>query len=166
MPGLHALEGALGDARRRYDEAQSIAETLVAASPRSVHYRRSLARVLALKGLYSAAIAQHQQEVELGGMLRSSAALGYIYARAGMTDKAREILNERIKHVGEPSIPYYGIALIYAGLGEIGNALVWLEKSYEAREPLVLLIKTLPEWEVIHADPRYRSLADRLGLST
>lgn len=148
----------------RYDEALEYGKKLTTENPTSVHYRRTLARVYAIKGMYKEAIEQHLQDVELGGMRKAAASLGYIYAKAGRTKEANEILQDRIAHVGEPSVPNYGIALIYAGLGNKDKSLEWLEKSYQAKEPTILIIKSMPEWEIIRSDPRYFDLAKRLGL--
>lgn len=154
----------LSDAHR-YDDALNEAQRLVAGNPRSVHYRRTLARVYALKGMYDEAIEQHLEDVELGGMRRAAAALGYIYAKSGNANEARKILDDRIAHVGEPTVPYYGIALIYLGLGDNDKAFEWLDKSYRAHEPLVFLVKKIPEWDPVRSDPRYSELMQRIGVS-
>jgi DNA-binding winged helix-turn-helix (wHTH) protein/TolB-like protein/Flp pilus assembly protein TadD len=148
----------------RLDEALEAAKKNLELDPRSVHYRRTLARVYSNKGMYAEAIDQHLQDVQLGGMAKAAASLGYIYAKAGRRKEAEMILQERLRHVGEPSYPYYGIALIYAGLGDKDKAFEWLEKSYKEKENLMLLIKTMPEWEIIRSDPRYQDLITRLKL--
>src|SRR5262249_29376049 len=133
-------------------------------APRNVFFRRQLARAYAAKGMYQEAIDQYTQDVDLGGMRKAPALLGFTYARAGKTEEAKKILDDRIAHVGEPGDPYYGVALIYAGFGDLDKAFEWLEKSYHQKEPAILAIKSSPEWDIIHSDPRYLELGRRLGL--
>ena len=58
----------------------------------------------------------------------------------------------------------WSIATIYAGLDEREQALDWLEKAYEAREPWLLIIKTDPHLNPLHSEPRFQALLEKVGL--
>lgn len=57
------------------------------------------------------------------------------------------------------------IAGLYMRLGDKENALRWLEKGYELRDPfLIFWLPVAPEFDALHSDPRFQSLLHRLGL--
>jgi hypothetical protein len=54
------------------------------------------------------------------------------------------------------------VALIYVGLGDPDQAMIWLNKAYEARfNPSILL---RPAWDPLRSDPRFTALLARIGL--
>jgi hypothetical protein len=55
------------------------------------------------------------------------------------------------------------IAVIYVGLGQKDQAMVWLEKAYVERfNPAVLM---RPCFDPLRSDPRFQDLLGRIGLS-
>jgi len=61
---------------------------------------------------------------------------------------------------------YYQIALIYAGLPDQENAVLWLEKACEACDAfLPLLVKVDPRMHVLHGEARYQKVLQRLRLA-
>jgi adenylate cyclase len=55
------------------------------------------------------------------------------------------------------------IAVLYAALGDRDQAMTWLEQGYEERfNPGVPL---LPGFDPLRSDPRFQTLARRIGLS-
>jgi hypothetical protein len=55
------------------------------------------------------------------------------------------------------------IAMVYAALGENTQAMAWLERGYDERfNPGVLL---RPGFDSLRADPRFRDLVHRVGLT-
>jgi hypothetical protein len=55
------------------------------------------------------------------------------------------------------------IAVIYVGLGQKDQAMVWLEKAYVERfNPAVLM---RPSFDPLRSDPRFRDLLRRIALS-
>ena len=54
------------------------------------------------------------------------------------------------------------IAIIYVGLGNPDQAMVWLNKAYDARfNPSILL---RPAFDPIRSDSRFKDLLRRIGL--
>ena len=147
---------------RRYDEAIEMAKQTIEMDPRSASPRRWLARAYVMKSMYTDAIAELEKEVELGGLLRKPAILGYAYALAGNRAEAQRILQERIQSEGKASFTYHGIALIYTALGDKDRAFQCLEKAFQEKETNILFLKTSPEWDLLRPDPRFDALLNRL----
>jgi TolB-like protein len=57
----------------------------------------------------------------------------------------------------------YLIAQGLAGIGETEEAMTWLERAYEERDPLLVLAKTDPRMDPIRSDPRFDDLLRRIG---
>ena len=61
----------------------------------------------------------------------------------------------------------FGLAYPIAGrsalIGEIEEAMTWLERAYEEREPLMLLAKTDPRLDPLRTDARFQNLLRRIG---
>ena len=54
------------------------------------------------------------------------------------------------------------IALIYAGLGDKDQAMIWLNKAYQARFNPSILMR--PVFDPLQSDPRFQDLLRRIGL--
>ncbi len=57
----------------------------------------------------------------------------------------------------------YLIALVSAPIGETEEAMTWLERAYEERDPLLLLAKVDPLMDPLRSDPRFQDLLRRIG---
>jgi hypothetical protein len=55
------------------------------------------------------------------------------------------------------------VAQSYILLGDKEQALIWLDKAYDARSGLNF-IKVNPTWDSIRSDPRFSGLLGRMGL--
>jgi tetratricopeptide (TPR) repeat protein len=57
----------------------------------------------------------------------------------------------------------WNIAQVYATLGEADEALGWLERAYEERDPLMIILKAHPAFDPLRSDPRFQDLLRRIG---
>ena len=57
----------------------------------------------------------------------------------------------------------YGVAIQLAMSGETDEAMTWLERAYEERDPLLLAAKTDPRMDPLRSDPRFQDLLRRIG---
>jgi TolB-like protein len=55
------------------------------------------------------------------------------------------------------------IALGYASIGETDEALAWLERGYQERDPLMISVKADPRFDPLRSDPRFDDLLRRIG---
>jgi len=56
----------------------------------------------------------------------------------------------------------YGIALVYAGLGETDAAFSWLERAFEERSHWLVWLRLDPRWGNIRSHARFLELVFRL----
>ena len=54
--------------------------------------------------------------------------------------------------------------LIYNALDERENAVEWLEKGYELRDPKMTILKVEPKWNNLRDEPRFIELMQRMKL--
>jgi hypothetical protein len=58
----------------------------------------------------------------------------------------------------------YSVAQLYASLSQTDNALLWLEKAFEVRAPMVVFLRADPVWDGMQTDARFKDLVRRIGL--
>lgn len=69
-------------------------------------------------------------------------------------------LSEWKKKPGDP----YGLAVLYARVGDKQSTFAWLEKAYQARsQNLIYWMRTEPAFDPIRSDPMYVELVRRIG---
>ena len=91
------------------------------------------------------------------------ALLGSAFAAAGETVRARELLDGLTQRATREYVPPYDLALLHCALGEKDAALSALEKAYDERNALVTFRIHLPNFAPLREEPRWRTLADKLG---
>ena len=121
-----------------------------------------LAEALVQQRQYEAAIAEFQQAIELSGHLALfDANLAHAYALSGRRADALKIAKDMEARLDlNPAAAR--IAVIYVGLGDLDQAMNWLNKAYDARFNPELLVR--PTFDPLRADARFRELRRRLGL--
>src|SRR5262249_10132624 len=98
------------------------------------------------KGMFQDAISVLQK---LRQSTHKKAAIAGALARSGRRVAAEEILNELLQQLDKTYTSAYEIAVIYAGLGQIGSALQWLDKAYAERSGFLLYIANDPRLKVL-----------------
>jgi TolB-like protein/DNA-binding winged helix-turn-helix (wHTH) protein/Tfp pilus assembly protein PilF len=114
---------------------------------------------------YPQAIAEYDKtQVVLGDWPVTLAALGNAYGFLQERGKASDILEKMRELSRQEYVTAYGVALVYAGLGEKDQAFDWLDKGVEERTHWLVWLKLDPRWVKIRSDPRFASLLHRVGL--
>jgi adenylate cyclase len=90
-------------------------------------------------------------------------ALGYTYARAGETEKARKIADYLIEKSKTRYIPPGFIAVIYLGLSDRNKAFEFLEKSVEQNDYWLTTYDLDPFFDSVRDDPRFMELEKKLS---
>jgi tetratricopeptide (TPR) repeat protein len=113
--------------------------------------------------LYDRAIAELQRAIELSGHSGAfDSNLAYVYGVSGRTEEAAKMLKDlETRHNGNPSVAA-DIALIYVGLGDRDQAMMWLNRAYDARFKASILLH--PVFDPLRADVRFKDLLGRIGL--
>jgi len=150
----------------QYDQAIKQCQKALELDPHCVPALAFLGIVHGQKGDYAAAIAIFQKQRQLNDLPITLSNLGYAYAVAGHRDEAQQLLDELQTRSRQRPVPSEYLALIYVGLGQIEEAFVWLERSYEEHSVL------LPGWlnsdrrfDVLRSDPRFADLLRRVGIT-
>jgi serine/threonine-protein kinase len=150
----------------RYDEALTAADKALAldSSAAAAHYLRAYA--YGQQGRFREAEQSLMKclALECGDIGR--ALLGHVYAVTGRRAEAEQIANAlraRWNQGDRDAGVAFGIAQIYAGLGDRMRALEWLERGVESGA-FMLYAGIDPILRPLHAEPRFRALVRRLGL--
>jgi tetratricopeptide (TPR) repeat protein len=93
------------------------------------------------------------------------AAKGYLSARCGDRKAAVTALDSFQTLSESRYVTSYGVALVYAGLGDREQALAWLEKAYNERSHWMVWLALDPRWSEIRGDARFQRLLTRIGLA-
>jgi len=69
------------------------------------------------------------------------------------------------KQAAAKYVSYETLALLSAKLSLKGETLHYLEKTYEEHEPKLVKIQSEPDFDFLHADPRYRAIIRKMDLA-
>lgn len=90
---------------------------------------------------------------------------GYVLAKAGRPDEARQVLNALRKAAQRRYVPPYALALIHAGLGETDAVFEWLDRAYTVHDVHLIFLTVDPKWDPYRSDPRFTALLERCGFA-
>jgi TolB-like protein/DNA-binding winged helix-turn-helix (wHTH) protein len=86
------------------------------------------------------------------------AAEGYVAGKCGMRARALAKLLDFRSLSQKRYVTSYGVALVYAGLGDTAETLTWLRKAFEERSHWLVWLKLDPRWEKVRGDPQFAKL--------
>ena len=145
------------------DEALDRVEAAIDLDPNFFFAHWIAAEIYKGKKMYPESIAESRQAKALTpNQTWSDAGLAYTFVATGQLDESRAILNEMLRISESRWVPPYHIALVYNALGETDQALAWLEKGFEHRDPKMALLKEA-RWKNLRGDPRFQALLRRVG---
>ncbi len=150
---------------RRYDEAIAALRAIVDTEPAFLHALNDLGRAYAEVGRFEDACACFDDAGRRGGGdPRSSAGMGRALAQAGRTDEARAVLAALRERGRERYVSSLSVATIHAALGDVDEALGWIERGVEQRDSSLVWIKVHPRVDPLRGDPRFTAALERMGL--
>jgi TolB-like protein/Tfp pilus assembly protein PilF len=154
---------------RKYDQAIEYASQTLELEPSLTRAHFVLGRVFEAHGKIKTAIAEYRRAGMISAEDEKTARR--VLQENGPTGYHRWALAVRLGGMGSRSAgdagtndrPFY-LAKNYARLGEIDEAMKCLERAYEQREGLMILLNTLEWWDPLRSDPRFQDLVRRVGL--
>ena len=163
------IHTALGDVlfyARRFDEAIAAYRKALELDPDFQAGHSDLARALEHSGRVDEAIRSYERAVELAGgsMADPTVGLANASAAAGRRDEALAVLEELKRRRDRQYVSAWGLASIYARLGESGSALEWLERAYDEHDSTLVWLKVHPRFDVLRSEPRFVALLRKMGL--
>ena len=115
--------------------------------------------------MHAEAIDEFAKAVALeGGHTLPMASLGYTYGVTGQRDEALAIIGEMQAMSENIYVSPVHIAMVYAGLGDAGQALDWLEKAHEVRARSLAWLTARREFDRLSNEPRFRTLIAAVGI--
>jgi tetratricopeptide (TPR) repeat protein len=145
----------------RYDESVQQSKKTLELDPNFAVGHYELGQALEQKDMHAEAIAEFQKAIELSGHSGAiDSNLAYSYAVSGRRDEALRIVSDL--ETQQNASADANIALIYVGLGDQDQAMIWLNKAYEARfNPSILL---RPAFDSLRSNARFVDFRRRIGL--
>jgi len=148
-----------------YDQAIEQLQTSLQLNPTFGLTQLWLGRAYQQKKLYSKAITCYKKTLNtIPNWPVALAAIGNIYGLNDQRTEAQNILDTLNSLSTKKFVTSYGVALVYAGLGEKEKTFLWLNKAYEERSHWLVWLKTDPRWAPIQSDKRFVELVNRVGL--
>jgi TolB-like protein/Flp pilus assembly protein TadD/predicted Ser/Thr protein kinase len=164
-PAVNANVGWVLVYARRPGEAIAQLTKTLQTNPDYAQARWRLVKALLLANRAQDAVVEAERVVKGGE--RSASALSVLAvasAHAGLGERARDLLGTLLRLAAREYVPPGTIADIYVALGDYDGAFPWMEKAYLERSNWIAYIAGDPANDVLRADPRFRSLLERLGL--
>jgi tetratricopeptide (TPR) repeat protein len=159
----------LGDAYRnsgRHAEAIEVYSQILQADPQYRHAMYALGWAQwELGEIETAEKTFLKAQIMTGSDDKGITQLGYIYAKTGREDKAREYLQKilnREKREKDTNLKV-DLAIIYAGLHEFDKAFECLEEAFRQRHGGLLFIRSI-HWKELSQDPRMDDLQKRMKI--
>jgi len=92
------------------------------------------------------------------------AARGYLYGVWGKRAQAQRVLEDFHALAARGKfVTSYGVALVYAGLGDTEQAFLWLDKACAERSHWLVWLRLDPRWATLRTDPRFKALLRKVG---
>ena len=147
----------------RYDEAAKQLKFVLEMNRNFPPAHLWLGRTFQELGKFDDALAEFRQVEEvLHEWPVSIAARGFVAAAAGRTDQAQQILAELERLASRKFVTSYGVALVYAGLGQDAAAFAALNKAFDERSHWLVWLQLDPRWNTLRPDPRFAELVSRM----
>jgi len=148
----------------RYDDAIAWLSKTVKDEPSFPSARMGLWGAFYMKGEFEKAFEEAEIFFALLGDAAVESALKAGYERGGYFEAMRHAANVMTERSTRTHVPAVRIARLYAHASEIDRALMWLEEAYRRRETPLVHIGVGWDWKILHGEPRFQDLLDRIGL--
>ncbi len=124
-----------------------------------------LGNAYAASGMYDDAIKEFERVLSVAkGYYPALAMLGYSHAKAGRKAEAEQVLERLVELSKTGHISTHNMLIIYAGLGDVEQAIGWLGKMYEARAGYLIYLKVHPVFATLRSHPRFQDIVNRMNL--
>lgn len=163
-PRIKTWVGRILFAARRYEEAERQFRASCELDPHYVCTLILISEPLVGQAKYEEAITSIQKFIPMDRSIDNLSYLGFAHAKAGNREEALEALDEIQQLSAKEYVSPYYLVMIHAGLGNIEEAFIWLDKAFEDRVSMMTELKTDPKLDNIRSDPRYSELVARVGL--
>jgi TolB-like protein/Flp pilus assembly protein TadD len=149
---------------RRYDEALEQCRKALEMDPNLGFAYWLLGLVHMYKRSYDLAIPALQKSIPLSGDSPDEpCSLAQAYALSGKRAEAQKLLVALKEQARRKYVSGAPLAVLYFSLGEKDQAFALLEKAYNDRDNMMILLKVDPYFDVLRSDARFTALLHRVG---
>ena len=172
---INAIYGGVLRDQGRYDHAMEHLMRTIEMEPNEPTAHTVLAGVYAESGMFDEWIEEYTLALKLRGETALSEHLSRVYTDVGYRGTMQRAAEEMVALSKGKYVSAAEIAGLYAEAGKTDDALTWLEKACEARDPHVIFIQsramspTLPwktSWYHLRSDPRLDKILEKVGLDS
>lgn len=150
---------------RQYDQAIQQFQNIIAVEPNDASAYLSLFTIYEQKHMYAESLEALLKFQSLEGVspkiTEECRGTFRVSGWQGFLRKQLETLEARAK---TSRVEPFQFANLYVRLGQKDKAFDWLEKTFEARDPVTLQFKIDPAYDSLRNDPRYAQLIRKIGL--
>ncbi len=148
----------------RYDEAIEQFERTITLNPQFAGVYFDLSVSCATKGMYPEALAAAREMGRLsGGQIREWTLEALIHGGMGEQDKARAAVRKVEEFSKTHDIQRMTRGFLRVAMGDLDRAFDDLEEACERHEAGLVYLQCEPSFAVLRSDPRYESLARKIG---
>ena len=148
---------------RRYDDAIVHARNSLRTSPHDPVGHNILWEVLHSKGLYEESLSEAKAFFTGLGLAEIAEVMTRGYEQDGYSGAMRIAAETLVSFSQETHISPWFISFVYSFGGEKEQALKWLERAYEMKDPIMPYLIT-PAFDILRDDPRFQDLLRRMNL--
>jgi len=150
---------------RDYDRAMQEGRLAEALDPKNYMSQYFIANAYRDSGRFEEGIVFQRRAVELsGGAPQMLGWLGLSLALGGNTAEAHALLQRLEAIAAKTYVPPTAFVWIHIGLGEFDEALAWIERAIDDRDPMIIPITTYPCLDPLRSDPRFQALVRKMNL--
>ena len=150
---------------RQYDQAIEEYRKALEMDLNSGFSHWALGRAFTAQGKYNQAIEELKKAIPLSGDSPDEPAeLARTYALAGRRDEALRIVGELRQRSEHKQVAPTVMAAIYGALGDKTEAFALLDKAFDQREFILVMLNVEPMFDPLRSDPRFAELLKRVGL--
>ena len=116
-------------------------------------------------GMPGEALTELRKAAELSGNLPLMLGwLGMALAEAGQNVEAETLLGRLSEISMAAYVPPSSFAWIHLGLGNVDDTFSWMDRAIDARDPMMMPIKSYPFLDPLRTDPRFHALLRKMNL--
>jgi TolB-like protein/Tfp pilus assembly protein PilF len=148
---------------RRYDDTIAQARKALRTSPHDPVGHNILWEVLHKKGLYEESLSEAKAFFTGLGLVEIAEVMARGYEQDGYPGAMRIAAETLVAFSQETYISPWFISFVYSFAGEKEQAVKWLERAYEMKDPNMPYLIT-PGFDILRDEPRFQDLLRRMNL--
>ena len=147
---------------RRFEEATTQIRKTLELDPNNAFAHSILGWCLIAKGNKAEARSEFEKATTLDDLPWYVSSVGYACGVSGDRAKAEQVLRDLEELAKQRYVSPANRAAVYLGLGEKEQALDWLEKAYEDRDPIFWWINGDQLYDGLRSAPRFEALVQKV----